>query len=134
MVHPEEYCHAHRRHWKDAELLFEQRRWANADQLYGLSAECGLKALMPDLGMPVEYKHLEEIWPDFAQFATSAQGRVNARYVALLPSRTPFSGWSVQNRYAHSRYFPKSVVEPHRKAACAVRRMVDVAKQDGIQV
>ena len=88
---------------------------------------------MPDLGMPVEYKHLEVIWPDFAQFATAARGRVNARYVALLPSGTPFSGWSVQNRYAHSRHFPKSVVEPHRKAARAVRQMVDVAIQDGIQ-
>ena len=134
MAHPEEYCHAHRRHWKDAELLFKNCRWANADQLYGLSAECGLKALMPNLGMPVEKKHVEKIWSDFARVATSAQGRLNARYAVLLPSATPFSGWSVQNRYAYSCHFPKSVVEPHRKAACAVRQMVDLAEQDGIQL
>lgn len=134
MVHPEEYCCAHRRHWKDAELLLKNCRWANADQLYGLSAECGLKALMPDLGMPMKHKHLEVIWPDFAKFATAALGRVNARYVALLPTGTPFSDWSVQNRYAHSCHFPESAVEPHRKAACAVRKMVDVAQQDGVQL
>ena len=41
------------RHWLDAEQLFHLTppRLANADQLYGLSAECGLKALMHKWGM-----------------------------------------------------------------------------------
>ncbi len=42
------------RHRADAELLFEHGRWPNADQLYGLAAECGLKAVMEVLGMPVD--------------------------------------------------------------------------------
>jgi len=42
---PEDFLDAHERHWEDAELLFGNRRWANADHLYGLAAECGLKAL-----------------------------------------------------------------------------------------
>lgn len=41
-----DFVDAHERHWRDAELLWQHQRWANADQLYGLSAECGLKALM----------------------------------------------------------------------------------------
>ena len=72
MPFPEDYVSAHYRHWTDAELLFQNSCWANADQLYGLSAECGVKALMPSLNMPVAKKHLDEIWPDFAKAATSA--------------------------------------------------------------
>jgi len=41
-----DFLDAHERHWTDAEILFAQGRFANADHLYGLSAECGLKWLM----------------------------------------------------------------------------------------
>ena len=53
MSHLADFHDAHLRHWQDAELLFRHDRWANADQLYGLSAECGLKAVMRLLEMPV---------------------------------------------------------------------------------
>lgn len=43
---PEDFFDAMDRHWHDAELLRSNKRLANADHLYGLSAECGLKALM----------------------------------------------------------------------------------------
>jgi hypothetical protein len=45
-----DYKNAACRHYEDAEILFKQLRWANADQLYGLAAECGLKAVMVGLG------------------------------------------------------------------------------------
>lgn len=48
-----DFLDAHDRHWNDAEYLFAALRWANADHLYGLSAECGLKRLMIAFGMPV---------------------------------------------------------------------------------
>ena len=41
----EDFLDAHMRHWTDAELLYAAQRWANADHLYGISAECGLKGL-----------------------------------------------------------------------------------------
>ncbi len=53
MPHPADFLDAHHRHRADAELLFEHDRWANADRLYGFSAECSLKAVMTTLGMPV---------------------------------------------------------------------------------
>ena len=53
MPHPADFVDAHRCHWADAELLFGHALWANADLLYGFSAECGLKAVMTTLGMPV---------------------------------------------------------------------------------
>ena len=42
MAQAADYGDAHLRRWEDAELLFNDDRWANADQLYGFSAECGL--------------------------------------------------------------------------------------------
>lgn len=132
MPYSEDYVDSHRQHWTDAELLFASARWLNADQLYGISAECGLKALMPALSMPVEWKHVNVIWPGFAQFAASARGRVSARFVRLLPRRTPFANWSVHNRYAHSQHFSRASTEQHQIAARGVRDMVLQARIDGV--
>lgn len=140
MAQAADYGDAHLRHWEDAELLFNDDRWANADQLYGFSAECGLKALMRALGgMPVDatgkptstkhLKHIREFWPVFSTFA---HGPLGARYVPLLPNGTPFDDWSVDDRYADRCHFQKAGVEPHRTAARDVHHMVQFAKQDGV--
>ena len=90
MSHPADFHDAHLRHWQDAELLFRHDRWANADQLYGLSAECGLKAVMRRLGMPVgqhgvptkrEHKaHMPQLWAEFTAFV---RGRIDGGYLFL---------------------------------------------------
>lgn len=49
---PIDYGDSADRHWLDAELLRGGRRTNNADQLYGLAAECALKAIMVRLGAP----------------------------------------------------------------------------------
>lgn len=139
MIHPADFVDAHRRHWQDAELLFDQSRWANADQLYGFSAECGLKAVMKALGMSVEpdgkptdeqhRKHVQELWPVFKSFVN---GRSESHYLSQLPNGEPFNNWSHHNRYARGCHFQKADVKPHRKAACKVCRMVQQAEQDGL--
>lgn len=48
------FLDAHKRHWNDAERLFAAACYANADQLYGMAAECGLKQLMVQFGMAVD--------------------------------------------------------------------------------
>ena len=50
----EDFLDAMDRHWRDAELLRSSERLANADHLYGLSAECGLKALLEQDGNRIE--------------------------------------------------------------------------------
>lgn len=85
MTYPADFTDAHRRHWEDAELLFARNRWANADQLYGFSSECGLKAVMKALGMPVDpttgtpvkkvhREHVQDLWPVFTGFARGRKG------------------------------------------------------------
>ena len=133
-VHPADFFDSHRRHWEDAEMLFSHNCWANADQLYGFSAECGLKVAMKMLGMrfpagnpPRKYReHVKKLWPKFETFAS---GRKGARYLSLLPSGRPFADWSHHNRYAHRNHFRERYVRPHREAARKVRTLVQRAKQ-----
>ena len=139
MGYSADFHDAHLRHWDDAECLFEDSRWANADQLYGLSAECGLKAVMLGLGMPVgrygeptqpKYKqHVNILWPTFRTFVS---GRNGIQYLNLLPPSNPFTRWSITDRYASGHHFTSTGVNRHRMAACKVIRMVQQVKRDGI--
>ena len=130
MTYPADFADAHRRHWEDAELLFGRARWANADQLYGLSAECGLKAVLEREGVSISgayREHVQRLWPAFVSFANGRQG---AGYLSRLPDGEPFKGWSHHDRYAHRRHFDEAAAAPHRDAARQVRDMVQDAIQD----
>ena len=139
MDYPADFHDAHLRHWEDGELLFKHDRWANADQLYGLSAECGLKAVMLGLGMPVgrygapaqqkHKQHVNILWPTFRTFVS---GRISIQYLNLLPPSNPFTSWSIAARYATGHHFTSTGVNRHRMAACKVIRMVQQVKRDGI--
>ena len=131
-LHPPDFMDAHRRCWEDAELLFENERWASADQMYGFSAECGLKAVMEGLGMLVgddgkpehRYrKHVQNLWPEFEDFASRLQG--GTQYLKLLPEGQPFSDWSHDDRYANRDHVDKERVTSHRLAAQKIANMAE---------
>lgn len=136
MIHPADFADAHGRHWEDAELLFGRKRWANADHLYGLSAECGLKAVMKGLGMRVDAqgrpkkrqhtKHGDQLWRAYGNFV---KGRRKRNYIL---AGAPFKNWSISDRYANRRHFAKSRVAPHRHATLRVRDLIQRARQDGV--
>ncbi|MYI73897.1 MAG: hypothetical protein F4057_00715 [Acidobacteria bacterium] len=119
-------------------MLFENQRWANADQMYGFSAECGLKAIMQGLGMQVDeigkptekehQQHVQDLWPVFRTFVAGQSGR---RYLRLFPADDPFADWSHHDRYAHRDGFSEDAVDAHRSAAEKIRDMVDSSEQDG---
>ena len=137
MLHRADFADAHRRYLEDAELLFENARWATADHLYGLSAECGLKAVMQALGMPVDaggkprerehMKHLPALWPVFLDFVAKHGG---GRYVDLLSGSERFHDWSIHNRYARRRNFQDENVRPHRDAAHKIGEVVRSVEQE----
>lgn len=139
MPHPADFEDVHGWHWNDAELLFEHQRWAGADQLYGFSAECGLKAVMRALGMAVDpdsvpqhkahKKHVDRLWD---MFLTLAQGPGEARYLGDLPQSNPFQNWSHHDRYANRAHFSADRVAAHRDAAKKVRDMVEKARNEGL--
>lgn len=139
MPYNADFGDAHQRHWKDAELLFGDDRWANADQLYGFSAECGLKVVMKEVcdmpvnesGIPTTSEHKQHVQYLWQTFLTFAQGQGAANYVNMLPQNLPFRDWSHHDRYAHSRHFSQQQVELHREAAGNVKGMVEQARQDG---
>ena len=138
MTHPADFTDAHRRHWDDAELLFAHARWAYADQLYGFSAECGLKVLMQALGMTIDpagrpdmrkyRQHIQDLWPVFRTFVA---GRHGEWYLLQLPAAEPFQDWSQHDRYASRAHYTGAAIVPHRDAARAIRHMLQRATLDG---
>jgi hypothetical protein len=132
-----DFLDAHERHWDDAGRLFQAQRWANADHLYGMATECGLKRLMLAFGMYVDpssgspaskdRKHANEIWARFETYRY--RHHLGTGYV--LPSN-PFSDWDVSDRYAHQSNFGQARVQAHCTGAQAVRRLVRKAQMWGL--
>ncbi|MEN9480156.1 MAG: hypothetical protein RLZZ298_1551 [Pseudomonadota bacterium] len=132
------FLDAHKRHWEDAELLRKELRWANADHLYGVAAECGLKFLIQVIA-PRAWQNDEPIQKDKAhvmeqkkqniwdRYQTYLEGSQGARYT--LPQDNPFLDWDISDRYAERAHFSEASVAPHRHGAEAVRQLVERAKK-----
>jgi len=133
-----DFLDAYERHRADADLLLENERWPNADQLYGLAAECGLKAVMRALGMRLRDDgspqmgshrvHINLLWPEFHAFAA---GRRAEPYTVMLPAENLFSDWDIGQRYYRSEEIPKDTATRHREALRHVHRVVSRARLDG---
>lgn len=125
-----DFLDAHHRHWSDAEFLFADARLANADQLYGFCAECGLKATMVRLGMRLDdrgrpkkkyRKHLPDLWSLFEGFVEQHDAR---RHLPAFPEGNPFRHWDLEDRYRRADHATKTFVERHRTGARNVVEMV----------
>jgi hypothetical protein len=131
------------RHWEDAGHLLIDQRLANADQLFGIAAECALKAIMHALniitldanGKPREGEcriHINNLWKEFE---TLVQNRGGARYAAMLDkTMNPFDDWKVDQRYDHRSTFTEAKVENHRHAAERTMSVLQYAIMDGVIV
>ena len=136
---PPDFADAHERHWQDANVLLSDGRLANADQLYGFSAECGLKALMAVFGMemnaegPAHKKdrmHINRLLPRYESYRGNSQHMSAAAY--RIASEAAFDDWDASQRYAHSAGFAQSRVDAHAQAAGAIRALIRSARQDGL--
>lgn len=134
-----DFLNAHQRHWEDAELLKAKSRLANADHLYGVSAECGLKCLMIHFGMTIDHRtgapenrmdrvHADKIWDRFDAYRSGHfQGTAYP-----LPHDNPFNDWNVNQRYANENEFSDARIERHRQGAEYVRKLIGKAQKDGL--
>ena len=136
---PEDFFDAHERHHDDAEILYAQERWANADHLFGVAAECGLKALTVkfkggQLGKGERYhvneppSKLSNAWDIFESYRSGHA--MGAKFA--MPAGNPFLDWDVSQRYAHQSNFNKSIVDPHRNGASLVMELLITADVEGL--
>lgn len=136
-----DYLDAHERHWQDADYLFNNQRLANADHLYGMSAECGLKRLMAAFGMPVDpidgspsgkdrlmdRTHADKIW---LRYETYRSGHALGTCF-ILPSN-PFADWNASQRYAKQKDFDMARVTAHKNGAETVCKLIKEARKRGL--
>lgn len=129
---------AFERHNGDAETLFASSRWANADHLFGLATECGLKSLMLAFGMtwdtakdrPLQGDdrvHVDGTWDRYEHYRA---GHGAMKY--LLSSPNPFLNWDVSQRYAAEANFAEAFVKPHKAACEEVGDLLNQAHLEGI--
>jgi hypothetical protein len=131
-----DFYDAHCRHWKDAEFLYNDSRFPNADHLYGYSAECGLKCLMRIFGMPLDPAtgkpprkdrvHIDQAWDRYEMYRA---GIGITGYT--LPQSNPFDNWNISDRYAHEKSFSRTHVEGHKSGAKTVRTLINKAILEG---
>ena len=138
-----DYRRAASRHHRDGDLLMANGRHANAGQLYGFTAECGIKWLLilkgypsdPMTGEIVEKKkkfraHVHELVKNINMLNTFLEGRGAAKYLAMIPSLGNFSDWKTDHRYYSDSALPPSLTNWQR-AAHEIMQMLNEAFLDG---
>ena len=139
-----QYAQAARRHMVDAEALRGSNRLANAGQLYGFVAECGLKALLvacgvqadPSGGIPQGHKLRQHMPNLHGRIAVAGSlipnGSLASQFITSMSHTSKFSDWSVDHRYWSDSTLPLTSVPNWRLAAQEVLEMMDKAKEAGV--
>ncbi|OOC09740.1 hypothetical protein [Thioalkalivibrio halophilus] len=113
----ENYDEAARRHWGDARLLDERSRWENADQLYGLAAECALKSALKRAGYFREDQHRKHINVLWRKIQATAFRNQFPGLAGELAGEERFADWDVEQRYVADSAVPEAAVERHCEGA-----------------
>jgi len=133
------YKQAAKRQYADALTLQRSQRFGTADHLFGLAAECSLKAILHDWGVFT----LKAGKPDPDRFGKhmDATGAVvliweynlhpNGRTLPQCPTGL-FSQWRVEHRYEEDASFSEGRVETHQKDAEVVMELLQEAEISGV--
>lgn len=142
------YSESARRHFIDASTLLGGSRQANAGQLFGIAAECGIKAILVACQVPVDAdgsinkptgvrgKGFKEHWPHLGQALTNMasaipDSRTASTYLSLIPNLSHFSDWLIEHRYWRDAALPLTSIARWQTAASEVMAALDKAKEDG---
>lgn len=143
------YLESARRHFQDAGTLLGGSRQANAGQLFGIAAECGIKAILVASKVPVDTegsidrlpgvkgKGFKDHWPHLGQALIDLVGaipdsRTATTYLSALPNLAHFSDWRIEHRYWRDAALPLASVALWQSAAGEVMAVLDQAKEDGV--
>lgn len=143
---PVHYVEAARRHIVDANSLLASSRSANAGQLYGFVAECGLKALLIACGVTADAngeipwghrfrQHVPKL-PDriVAEGHLIPDGSRASQYLTSLAHLGKFGDWLIDHRYWREAALPLTSVTAWKVAAEEILLMLDKAKEDGVLI
>lgn len=109
-------------------------RLGTIDHLYGIAAECALKAVLEGLGAfvpnpypPKPFKvHIEQLWDEYATFVS---GRAAA---FVLPPVNAFSAWKADHRYEGDATFSAGRLAVHHEGAITAMLVLDQAISAGV--
>ncbi|MBK6725902.1 MAG: hypothetical protein IPG63_01370 [Xanthomonadales bacterium] len=130
-------------------MLLTSARLGNAGQLYGIAAECGVKAILVACGVPadsdgsidrpggVKGKAFKEHFPKLHDAVlnlahTIPDGRTAATYLATMPHLACFFDWSVDHRFWRDAVLPTASVTNWQAAAGEVMTALDMATENGV--
>lgn len=118
----DDYQDASNRHLHDAESLFAQipKRLANASHLFGLSAECSLKAIARKFDPSAKFNgskgHLPGLFSEL-QNVSPKIGSNPALIRHIIAIKPQFVNWNVNQRYASQFTFVQGTVADEQTAA-----------------
>ena len=130
-----DFYNAFCRHASDADLLLECKRWANADHLYGIAAECALKALLQIQGISFAenctssdrkyWVHINKLWDKYLSF-------MQTRDACEISDTNPFQNWDIAQRYAHEDDITEQTDREHCAAVDELRTVIEKARINGV--
>lgn len=125
----DDYQNASERHLDDAELLFIQNpsRIANASHLFGVSAECSIKAIAKNTHPTADFRgrngHIPQLFAELTNVAPGVSG--NAALVRGIDAiRSYFSSWKVEQRYHTQSGFVGATVAQEQIGAHQARLLM----------
>lgn len=123
------FSEAAKRHFKDGDILMNAERMMNASQLFGLAAECALKAVLCKRGLLTigstgapqkEFKvHIDELW---GIYNSRMNGPSDNHF--LMQPNSPFTDWHIAHRYHGDREcLASSLHKQHAGASLALQKL-----------
>ena len=125
----DDYQNASERHLQDAKLLFAQapKRLANASHLFGLSAECSLKAIARKFNPSAKFVgstgHIPGLFSELQNVSPTIGS--NPDLVRLIASIQPhFAKWNVAQRYAAQTTFAEGTIADEQAGSNAANLLM----------
>jgi hypothetical protein len=118
-----DYLMSARRHRQDAETLVNAGGKPNAGHLFGLSVECGLKAMLINMGAATTSdgsivdglrSHLPQLINDMTALP---DGRPASALHAAVPHLSKMHDWRIEHRYWRAKDLPLGSLDNWRAAA-----------------
>ena len=114
--------------------MHSRGRLANAGHLYGLAAECALKAFLEEGGVNFSasgkwWMHIEDIW-DKRLLHMNTRHAAKA-YAAKLARQNPFAQWDVVHRYCKEADIPLQALPDWEHGSKSAVKLLETAELDG---